>query len=99
MQSPCPVTGINIKLTVTPEGVEHVEPAGAVVSIVIPKDSDVCCDVRTAFCNDVHFFSSPEAASTWLRGHEGALILPVDEGCQLGRALTQHLFVGIATIY
>lgn len=98
VESPCPVTGVKVQLKVTLEGIELLEPASAVVSIVIPEASDACCDVRGAFCNEVHFFSSSDAASTWVKEHQGAIILPVDEAYQMGRILVKHLFEGSSNI-
>ena len=92
--STCPVTGANIQLIVNPDGgVDSLEPASAVVSIVLPKSStSSCCDVRGSFCNQVHFFSSAEASAAWLIDHQGAIILSVNEACQLGQMLAEHLF-------
>jgi len=92
VESPCPVTGVKVQLTVTPEGVENLKPDTAVVSIVVPEASEACCDVRGAFCNQVHFFSSSEAASSWLKAHQGAIIIPVGDAHQLGRLLSKYLF-------
>ncbi len=92
VESPCPVTGVAVKLSVTAERVEDVEPTKAVVSIVIPDASEACCDVRGAFCNEVHFFSSRDAASTWLEEHEGGVILSVDNAHQMARILAEQLF-------
>ncbi len=91
VESPCPVTGVNVQLTVTPEGVENIDPIAAVVSIVVPDESAACCDVRGAFCNHVHFFSSSEAASTWRTEYQEAIILPVHDAYQLGQMFAEHL--------
>lgn len=98
VESTCPVTGEKVQLTVTPEGVEDLEPASAVVSITIPEASEACCDVRGAFCNQVHFFSSSEAASTWLAEHPGAIILPVKDAYKLGRKMIEHRFGEISDV-
>ncbi len=69
--SVCHATGEKIQLTVAPEGVADLEPAETVVSIVVPDADQACCDVRAAFCNDVHFFRSRDAVAGWLDKHEG----------------------------
>lgn len=92
VESVCPVSGVEVQLTITPERIKDLEPTSAVVSIVIPKAAEACCDVRGAFCNQVHFFSSPEAASGWLTEHQEAIILPVEDAYQLGHILIEHLF-------
>ena len=92
VSSPCPITGDTIRLTVTPVGIDQLEPASAVVSIVVPEDEAACCDVRGAFCNHVHFFSSAHAAAQWRAKNPGARILSVQEAYQLGNAMAQRRY-------
>lgn len=87
VESPGAVTGLPIRMTVTPQGVENVQPETAVVSIVKPKPD---LWIREAFCNDVHFFSSPETAASWLAEHQEATIIPVDKAFILGQQLLQR---------
>jgi alkylmercury lyase len=89
VESPCASTGRPVRVTVTPEGVEQVEPPDAVVSVVAPEASP---DVRRVFCDYVNFFHSAEAAARWLAEHPGATALPVAEAYQLGRRLTESVF-------
>lgn len=89
VESPCAGTGVPVRVTVTPEGVEQVEPPEAVVSLVAPEASP---DIRRAFCDYVNFFCSSEVAAEWLARHPGATTLPVAEAYQLGRRLAQSVF-------
>lgn len=91
--SPCASTGAPIRLTVTPEGVSNLDPAGAVISLVLP---DASADVRGSFCVKVNFFSSVAAARTWLSAHSGASVATVEEAFQLGQELARRLFAGKA---
>lgn len=50
--------------------------------------------MRSAFCNQVHFFASAAAAGPWLREHPDAAVLPVREAFDLGRRLTAALLAG-----
>lgn len=84
IESPCHDTGKPIRLTVEPGRVVSVEPSTAVVSIVTPDDMS---SIRSSFCNEVHFFSSPSAAQNWLKQHPGASVLPVEDAFELGRLL------------
>ena len=88
VESPCHATGQPIRLQVEPERVISVDPATVVVSIVTPDDLS---SVRSAFCNQVHFFASAEAAAGWLDQHPDGTVLPVVDAYQLGRPLTQTL--------
>src|SRR5438046_565653 len=63
VESPCPVTGKKVRLTVTPERIDGLDPMDAVVSLVVPEATTCSHDIRGKFCNFGHFFSSPEAAS------------------------------------
>ncbi|TAK00523.1 MAG: organomercurial lyase MerB [Candidatus Manganitrophaceae bacterium] len=90
VMSTCPATGITIRLTVTPGGVEYLEPADAVVSL--PRLSEACCDVRADFCNQVHFFSSSDAASAWLSERHGATLLSIEEAWRIGGVLAGSVF-------
>jgi len=90
VESLCPVTGIAVRLTVTPTGVSFLAPAGAVVSIVIPAAQAGCCNVRNAFCSQVHFIASPQAADTWRSMHPEATIVSVEQAWCLGFAIAQR---------
>lgn len=93
VQSPCHTTGEPVRLSVDATGVTGLEPQGAVVSLVDPAD---LTSIRSAFCNEVHFFASSEAAQPWLEEHPGAAVLPVAQAYQLARPLAQSLLVAPA---
>jgi len=88
VESPCHGTGTPVRVTVEPTGVTSVDPATAVVSIVAPVEQ---ASVRSAFCDHVHFFASPEAAQGWLDDHPGMSIHPVVEAHRLGQPLIEAL--------
>lgn len=94
VESRCPVTGSPVRLTVTPAGVSHLSPAGVVLSMVTPAKKVGCCNVRGSFCSGVHFFSSAEAAASWLSQHPDAAILSVEQAWQLGYAVVQRRLEG-----
>lgn len=87
--SPCHVTGEPVSLTVHPDHVTDLEPATAVVSVVTPDD---VIDVRAAFCSQVHFFASAEAAQPWLEQHPDITVLPVAEAFALASQLSAGPF-------
>ena len=92
VESPCTITGTPITLTARPDGVENVTPTDTVVSVVVPEQSEVCRNVRNAFCNHVNFFSSAEVGSTWLAERPTAFILSINEAFQVGRILAAKLY-------
>ncbi|TDJ68341.1 MAG: organomercurial lyase MerB [Planctomycetota bacterium] len=92
VSSSCHASGDEIHLTIRPDGVEDLTPPGAVVSIVVPEAEEACCDVRGAFCNDVHYFRSSGDASEWLSAHPDGIVLSVDEAFEVGRGVVELLF-------
>jgi alkylmercury lyase len=86
--SPCHTTGTPVQVEVTPQRVVSVEPASAVVSILTQAGGS---PVRSAFCNHVHFFATPTAATPWLRTHPAAAVLAVHDAFTLGQQLTHTL--------
>ena len=69
------------------------EPAGAVVSLHRFEGRDV----RNAFCRDVNFFASEQAAPEWLHAHPGAWVLPVAQAHSLAQELARQLAYGAAS--
>ncbi len=90
--STCPVTQTEIRLTVTPTGVAQVRPESVVMSFVTPEAASMHADLRGTFCCHVNFFASEAAAETWRADHQGAAILSLDEGFELGRVRNQAAF-------
>jgi alkylmercury lyase len=88
IESPCRGTAELVHIEVTPAGIETVEPASTVVSIVAAQD---LANIRRVGCNNTHFFSSPEAASRWLERHPEATILPAEEAFRLARLIAEGL--------
>jgi alkylmercury lyase len=96
--SPCHATGepVHVQVDVNPDRVSTVTPAEAVVSIVTPGKT---ASIRGAFCNQVHFFASADAAAPWLAEHPGASVLPVAEAFELGRPLVAQMAAGSSDCY
>ncbi|WP_308468503.1 organomercurial lyase MerB [Rathayibacter soli] len=88
IESACQACGVPVRVTVNTSGATAVEPVSAVVSLVNPEDMST---IRSAFCNQVHFFASPEAAQPWLAAHPGGTIIPVTEAYQLGTTMAENL--------
>jgi len=63
-------------------------PPGAVVSVVPIEHAP---NIRTAFCDHVHFFRSAGDADAWLREHPGGTVLPVADAFALGRGFAETM--------
>jgi alkylmercury lyase len=98
--SPSPMTHAIIRLRVSPERVEEVDPASAALSVVLVDPSrERAASVEAiwnAFCQHVHFFADREEAERWVGGRADILILTVDEGFALGRRVWSDVLVDIA---
>lgn len=88
IESTSPTSGQTIRVTVTPNRVTSVEPASAVVSLVNPADMS---SVRSAFCNQVHYFASAEDARPWLERHPDAEVTAVKDAYLLAVAMTTKM--------
>ena len=88
--SPCAATGASVRLLVSAEGIDELEPASAILSLHLFEGRDV----RNAFCRDVNFFLSQNSAAGWLHTHPGAWVLPVAQAHSLARDLARQLADG-----
>jgi alkylmercury lyase len=77
-----PVSGDKIRVTVTPDGVQKVEPETAVVSWVNSVDPS---NITGSVCHYVYFFSSSETASRWVVEHPGKMFYPVIDAFQAAK--------------
>jgi len=84
IESASPGGGI-VRLRVTPEKVERVEPLDAQMSVLLPDRAGVQKDVVTAFCYFVHFFPSRQAGQSWGAQHAGTFLLSIHEAHILAR--------------
>jgi alkylmercury lyase len=100
--SPSPVSGQLIRLRVSPERVEEVSPAGAVVSLVLvdpsPEHMASVEAIWSAFCRHIHFFATRDEAEGWATGtgRDDIAILSVDEGFAWQRPIWSKVLLAAA---
>ena len=96
VESPSPVTHTIVRLRLSPERVEEVSPASAVVSRVIvdPRRENLTSveAVLSTFCHHIHFFASHEEARQWANDRDDIAILTADEGFALERQIWSKVF-------
>ena len=94
VESKSPVTRERVRLTVSPQGVEEVDPPGAVLSWVIvdPDDANMSSveAIWGTFCHHVFFFASREEAERWAAGRDDIEILSVEEAYELVRLFSSR---------
>jgi alkylmercury lyase len=79
VESTSPPPAETVELVVTPTRVEHIEPADARTSFLLPDASEIRKNIVTAFCHFVHFFPSRPAGEAWTAQHPGTFTLSVEE--------------------
>ena len=91
METESPLSKEKIRITVGPEGVKEVSPAGAVMSTVIldPNSTDLNTptEIQMNFCRNIHFFASEEEVEQWAAGRGDIETLSLDEAFDLGYQL------------
>ena len=95
VSSPDPETRELVRVTVSPIGIERVEPNDAVVSFPLPGDGDFAQSAKNVmgtFCHSVFFFTSREAGERWPSTHDGTVLYSVDDAFELGRRLVRRQF-------
>jgi alkylmercury lyase len=98
VESVSPVSGAIVRLTVTPERVERVEPAGAQMSFLLPEEAAVQKNVVTAFCHFIHFFPSRQSGETWVKQHPETFLLSIDEAQVVARQRNQALYSKVSLV-
>lgn len=92
MESISPASGATVRLTVSPERVEQVEPADTQMSFLLPDAAAVQRNVVTAFCHFIHFFPSRQSAESWVAQHPGTFLLSIDEASVVARRRNEALY-------
>jgi len=85
--STCPATGKPIRLTVSPQGIEDLDPPGAVLSLRLPSPETSAGNVQSSICAYGHYFVDREHASTWPSLHPEAALLSVADAAHLAREI------------
>ena len=95
VESTSPVTGEKIRLTVTPEGIEQVDPPAAVMSLVLPERAKVEENVVAHFCHYIYLFSSAKAGSEWVSENEGTFVVSMEDAFALATKMNATRFKDI----
>ncbi|WP_296736317.1 organomercurial lyase [Mesorhizobium sp.] len=90
-----PESGEVVRLVVTPERIESVEPGETVVSFVLPDVGifDVsAANVMAKFCHFVFFFASRSSGERWTASRPGTFLYSLDDAFALARRLNARNF-------
>jgi alkylmercury lyase len=89
VESTCPQTGQAIRIELTPDGVQRVDPPTAVMTAVRPRGQ--LADLRSDTCAHGHFFSTIAATAAWTDAHPDGHCYPVEEAFRLDRHVIKQL--------
>ena len=78
-------TGTKVRLTVSPQRVDGIDPIESQMSLLVPDCDGVQNDVITRFCHFVHFFPSRDVAKSWTAQHPGTSLMSIHEAYILAR--------------
>lgn len=89
VRSVCAQSGAPIALSVAPDAIHDLQPAGAAISILLPGEAD---DIRTGFCCRVRFFASMALGRKWAAAHPEIEVMPVTDVFALARASAEWIW-------
>lgn len=94
IESRDPQSGEIVRLVVSPDRVESVEPPGAVVSFLLPDGHfrTSATNVMAQFCHFVFFFSSRASGERWMAKHPGTFLYSLDDAFALAKRLNAKNF-------
>jgi alkylmercury lyase len=90
-----PENGESVRLVVTPDKIESVEPTDAVMSLIQPDANTFgssAANVMAKFCHFVFFFSSPSSGSQWIAKYPGTFLCSLEDGMVLAKRLNARTF-------
>jgi alkylmercury lyase len=92
VESTCPMTGTEVRLTVAPGRVRATHPEDIWTSFPAPAQTSTD-DIVESFCCHVHFLAGADTAGRWAGARPGAFALGVADAFELGRLATRAFFV------
>jgi len=88
VESTCPMTGTEVRLTVTPDRVLAARPEDVCVSFP-PPEQTTTDEIIESFCCHVHFLAYADTADRWASAHPGIFALGLADAFELGRLATR----------
>jgi alkylmercury lyase len=91
VESTCPMTGTEVRLTVAPDCVLAAYPEDVWVSFPAPEETTTDAIVES-FCCQVHFLAGADRADRWASAQPGTFALGLSDAFELGRLATRAFF-------
>ena len=93
--SPDPENRELVRLTVTPDRIQTVEPSDAVISFIRPDAAAFAtsaANVMASFCHYIFFFASRASGERWTAEHPGTFLYSLDDAFALAKRLNAANF-------
>jgi len=90
--SNCPVTNQEIKLSISPSGIQSVQPEFTVISLIAPDTDKIAENVTGTFCCHIHFFANREIGETWSAKNQGTYIVSLEDAYLLGQRKNERRY-------
>jgi alkylmercury lyase len=95
VESTCPMTGIEVRLTVAPDRVLAAHPEDVWVSFPAPEQTRTD-EIVESFCCHVHFLAGADTAGRWASARPGVFVLGLADAFELGRLATRAFYTANA---
>lgn len=94
VESRDPEGGDLVRLTVSPTGIEAVEPKGVVVSMNSPDvwETSSAAQVIATACHFIFFFTSRASGEHWVATHPKTVLLSLDEAFEWAKRQNARMF-------
>ena len=89
VESESPLSKETVQVTASPEGVQASDPADAVITIVVPEETDMSsvASISMTFCHHIFFFASVDGGQRWAADRDNIAIHPVEDAYQFVTAM------------
>lgn len=87
VSSNCALSGDEIILNLSPDGIESFRPDQVMVSFLVPDETEFKENITGSFCQHVFFLRSDEAGKRWAGTHPGTFLLSLDEAFAIGKKM------------
>ena len=90
-----PDSGETVRLFVTPERIESIEPKEAVISFIWPDAqvfTESAANVMAKFCHFIFFFASRPSGERWVNKNPGTFLYSLDDAFALAKRLNAYNF-------
>jgi alkylmercury lyase len=90
-----PDSGETVRLFVTPERIESIQPKEAVISFIWPDAqvfTELAANVMAKFCHFIFFFASRPSGERWVNKNPGTFLYSLDDAFALAKRLNAYNF-------